>query len=224
MSVRLSVAIQTHPRRLSHARELAGRLAPLPVDVVVDPAPDPTLPNPWRTYRKALEETPDWATHRLIVQDDATPCLGFAEAAPRAVASVPGACVAFFHSSRPRENLHRLAAAEREGSPLAGISVRQFAPVIALSWPAEVICPCVCWTYEQGWPETFRADDQIVGLALAAHDVPVYATVPSLVQHEDVLPSLIRRRHYERHGPAHPTRTAHRFLTPPSDAREIAWP
>jgi len=221
--VRLSVAIQAHPRRAAQAESLAALLAPLPVDIVYDPEPRNPLPSPWRTYARALDETPDWATHRLIIQDDATPCEGFADAAPLAVQSQPDACIAFFHAARPHENRHRIDRAIKEGNPLVQISIQKFAPVVALSWPADVICDCLCWTYDQGWPEEFRADDEIVGRALREHEVPVYATAPSLIQHEDVVPSLIRKPRYDHGGGRNLNRVAYRFLSPPSDAREIAW-
>lgn len=218
--VRLSVAIQSHPRRAAQASDLAARLSPLPVEIVNDPDPNARLASPWRTYQLALDSTPDWATHRLVIQDDATPCEGFAEAAPLAVAARPNACIAFFHGGRPRDNLHKIDAALRARQPLVRLSIQKWVPVIALSWPREIICPCLCWTYEQDWPEAFRADDEIVGHALRAHGVEVWATVPSLVEHEDVLPSLIGRKAWAGRDRA---RVAYRWLAPPEDAREIAW-
>src|SRR3990167_2873774 len=65
--VRLSIAIQTHPDRDHLACALLEQIGE--GELACDPEPD-GRPNPWRTYRHALEATPADATHAAIVQDD----------------------------------------------------------------------------------------------------------------------------------------------------------
>lgn len=187
------------------AEALAARLPE--AELVVDPEPD-GVRNPWRTYREALDSTPAWATHRVIVQDDVTLCRRFGEALEAAVGAQPDRVIVLFHGGQPREDLIYLDRGIAAGRPLVELRSRRWVPVVANVYPARVVCPIVCWTVEQDWPQLFRADDEVIGRALRALNEPVLAAAPSLVQHEDVVPSLIGRRARAGEDPA---RVAHRF-------------
>lgn len=221
MTVRVSAAIQTHPARAEMADRLYLQLyaGGLDVEAVTDPAPD-EFANPWRTYREALERTPDWATHRLVIQDDATLCGGFAEAVPVAVRARPERVLSFYHSSQPRENIRHIDAAVAAGEAWFPLDPRRFVPAICLCWPVDTIRDVLAWIDEQGFTDKFRSDDEILGRALRALGVRVLGSAPSLVQHEDVEPSLIGLR---ARGGLDKGRVAHRWLEPPGDARRLAW-
>lgn len=170
-------------------------------EVVIDPDPDATR-SPWRCYREALERTPDDATHRVVVQDDATVSRNFRAALDAAVSARPDSVLALFHGGSPRENLSRLSLAKARGHVWARLNSRRWVPVVALVWPARLVCEVVCWVAEQNYPDAFRADDEIVGRALRALGEPVLACVPSLVQHDDVNPSLVSQRARAGRDPA----------------------
>jgi hypothetical protein len=213
-AVRLSVAIQAHPARTDQAEALAAATGGT---VVYDPDPD-GHPSPWRTYRAALDATPADATHRLIIQDDAVACAGFRAAAEAAVAARPTEPVTFYHGGQPREHISRLRATVAQGLPWATFTRYRYIPAVALSWPVGLIAPSLAWIDEQRWPVEFSADDEIIGRAFTQLRQPLHVTVPSLVQHTDMGPSLVRRYH----RPGDPGRIA-AFYIGDHDAASIPW-
>jgi hypothetical protein len=189
---RLSAAIQTHPKRADLAAALAAS-AGGPVDLAVDPEPT-GVPSPWRTYRHALETTPAWATHRLVVQDDVTACSGFLPAVAAAVAAQPSRLLAFFVGGRPREAARAVWEASEHGLPWAELQNHHWCPAVCLCWPVPLIEPLLAYVDAQNWPAAFRADDEIIGRFCRVSGERPLASAPSLVQHEDVVPSLIGTR------------------------------
>ncbi len=186
--IRLSIAIQHHPRRTDIVGPL---LAALPgAELATDP--DPTgKPSPWRTYRHALETTPIRATHRLIVQDDVVPCAGFHPAAIAALTAKPHRLVTFFVGGNPYEHARALRDASDRGSQWAELDTQRFCPVVCTAWPVELIHPFLAYVDAQHWPEQFTADDEMVGRFCQHHEHVPLATVPSLVDHPDDVPSLL---------------------------------
>lgn len=217
--MKLSIAIQSHPARAELAASLQARLPGS--EVVADPDPDYGKPNAWRTYRAALEATPAWADHRLILQDDVTLCNGFLEAAEEALAARPDDFVSFYHGGKPGDENHpRIDRALSLGDVFVNVNIKRYVYAVALSWPTCCIQPILDWINAQNYPALFTADDEIIGRGLRAFDCPVLATVPSLVQHEDVVPSLMGLR---TRGGRDPARVAYRWLAPPMDARSLVW-
>lgn len=124
-----------------------------------------------------------------------TPCRDFAAAVHAAAASQSDHVLALFHGGQPRENMHILAAALHAGKAWARIGTLRWVPAVALVWPRDAIRPVLDWVEEQNYPVQFRADDEIIGRALRATGVrEVLAAVPSIVQHDDVVPSLLGQR------------------------------
>lgn len=193
----ISVAIQHHPSRADLAAVLA---AEVPGAVLVaDPDPDCGVPSPWRTYRRALEETPAEATHRLVLQDDAIVCPGFLPAAHAAIAARPNRMIAFYVGGNARPVASDVRAAARRRAPWVELRNMTWCPAVALAWPAPLIGECLAFVDAQvSWPLSFTmrgCDDEIIGRFLGHAGVTAIATVPSLVDHPDDVPSLIRKRH-----------------------------
>lgn len=185
----LSAAVQHHPGRAELLPPLLAALEPLRPDVAADPDPS-GAPAAWRAYRVALERTPPWATHRLIVQDDAVPCAGFAAAAAAAVEQVPDALLAFCVCGSATAATTAIRQALAAGRQLVRIPF-SYLPVVATSWPAAAIGPALEWVDEQGWPPTFT-DDGIGGRVAKHFRLEVVATAPSLVEHRDEVASIVR--------------------------------
>ena len=195
--IRLSIAIQHHPARA----DLLERSAHLNPEVVVDPEPD-SFRNAWRTYRTALELTPDGCTHRLVLQDDAYVCRDFREQAEAALAAKPDGLVVFFVSTALRKGSRDMMVACSRGNHWAQIipgGGELWVPVVAACWPAAIIPDFLSWCDISGFPKTrFRADDAIVGRYVSEKKIPCWATVPSLVEHPDDVESIsgTRRAHH----------------------------
>jgi hypothetical protein len=214
----LSVAIQAHPARADLAAGLAAKLAAACPVTVWDPDPGGD-PSAWRTYRAALERTPVGVSHRLVVQEDAEPCPGFVAAVGRAVRARPDRLLCFFHGGQPRENVRRIFAAARRGEAWAVLDPARWVPTVALFWPAGLVTEALAYVDAQSWPGRFRADDEIVGRFVRALDVRVLASVPSLVEHPDLVPSLLGRR---AAGGRNPDRVACCWIGE-CDAASIDW-
>lgn len=194
MPVRLSVAIQHHPSRADLLPELLARLEPLQVEVVTDPDPD-GQPNPWRCYQECLRRTPDWCTHRLIVQDDTQPAEHFAEAALAALEARPDKPIAFFVGGLPGDACAAIRQASKAGQRWANLSPWSWFPAVASCWPALTVSRLLAWAAEaRVSPYLTRADDAVLAKFLQQERIWPLATVPSLVEHPDVVASTIGRR------------------------------
>jgi len=189
--VNLSVAVQHHPARAG----LLPLLTQLGDHEVV--ADDPALPmSPFRCYLECLRRTPKGATHRLVVQDDAIPCVGFREFAEQAVRERPDDLIAFFVPGRTLLRRDMLAH-HRRGERWYTLPNLNWTPTVALCWPAGMARAFVPFGEDVIATRALRGlttqgDDPYVGAWRKKHDVPVVATVPSLVQHPDTVTSLFR--------------------------------
>lgn len=189
----ISVAIQHHESRAHLLGAIIAGVAPLSVDVITDPAPD-GRPNPWRTYRHALQMTPAGSTHRLVVQDDVIVCQHFAETLEMAVAAQPDRMLLLFVGGRPRTHARRICMAADAGMGFAEVSAQPYCPAVATCWPVGLIEPCLEFVDKQNWPVAFRADDEIIGRFLKSAELNPLAVCPSLIEHEDVVPSTVGQR------------------------------
>lgn len=220
----LSYAVQAHPRRRRMAEALAETIGG---EVVYDPLPDDPHPGPWRSYRAALEATPPDATHRVVVQDDAEPHPGMLEALPRAVEARPDRLIALFVPGRMEQHRWAMWTAGDAGSPWVELPNHDRAtgrplwcPTVGTCWPVDLIGQLLDWFDQEEWPHRFLADDEIVGRFLAATGLRALATVPSLVEHPDLVPSVIGKR--GGLGWVDPARVAACF-NPDCDVAAIDW-
>lgn len=220
----LSVAIQTHDARAEMAAGLNECLAGT-AELVFDPSPGGP-PNPWRTYRTALERTPEGAD-RLIVQDDVLVCDYFLEAVDAARAAKPDRVLIFFVAGHPLQHRRTVTYALERSLPWAELDLSTWIPVVSVLWPARLIPRILAWTAEQfgsrRFPPAFTADDEICGQFLRAIVEPPLATVPSLVEHPDTAPSLVHgaRRNADGRDPGR--RAAYWIGDDGCDPRGIDW-
>jgi len=193
---RVSLAIQTHEVRAEMAETLNGCLGGR-ADIVFDPDPG-SSPSPWRTYRLALERTPAWASHRMVIQDDVLVCEHLVDAVEAAVRARPDRVLAFFVAGNPLNHRRAVAAAEAADWSWAELDLTTWIPAVATCWPVRLIEPLLSWFDAQGFPAAFTADDEIIGRFLRQRGEAVLAAVPSIVEHPDTVVSLVhghRRAH-----------------------------
>lgn len=194
MSLRIAVAIQTHEARAEMAHALAAQI-PGAVPVF---DPDPAgYRSPWRTYRAALERQlslDDDATHLLVLQDDTELIRNFWPALHLAVAARPSDLLVLFVGGQPHNSRDAVWEACGRDETFALLPTAQWVPAIAVVWPIPVIAPALSFVDQQRWPPKFTADDEIIGRIKTALGLQAYATVPNLVEHPDVVPSLVGKR------------------------------
>lgn len=190
--MRLSVAIMAHPSRLELAHQLRRKLRPDRrhqhlIDVVLDPDPHGER-NPWRTARLAWQATPAGCTHRLVLQEDVLPCPGFLKHARRALSAKPDRIVSFYLGTNAIVTWRELLIADARGAHWVRGFSASWVPALALCIPVGYVDSLA------GFDDGTRpvADDEVYGRWTREHGLPWYATIPSLVDHDDDAPSLMR--------------------------------
>lgn len=81
-----------------------------------------------------------------------------------------------------------------EGKAWCHLMPQEWVPVVAVVWPYRLIKPFEEWAVSGGYEGKLKADDALVGRFARDIGEPVLATVPSLVDHEDEVESLIGLR------------------------------
>jgi hypothetical protein len=202
--VKLSVAIMAHPSRLEHVNGMLEKLGrAVEVDVVVD---HDEL-GPWPTARRCWEGTPDGASHRLILQDDLILCRDFYVGACRALRARPASPIAFY------ANVKKIETARAAGSSWARVSDIWGQ---AQCLPTPYIPKFLEWADQHEKPKLDpKCDDWLVTEFCRKHRLPVWATVPSLVEHAGASRSLI--------GFSNKTKVARWFIGEETSALSISW-
>lgn len=126
-----------------------------------------------------------------MLQDDVTLCAHFNEILHSAVRSRPDRVLMFFVQGRPPIYAQAFYTAAAKGLSWTTMPRLLWLPTVATCWPASLIKPVLEHIASKNWPDRFRADDEITGRAVKALGIVPLASVPSLVQHEDVHASVI---------------------------------
>lgn len=185
------VVVQHHPARADIIGRLLDGCAPLELLVVCD-AGGPQ-PDPWRCYLQCVRAALDSGhSHVVIVQDDATVCPDFAAELGCCIAGAPEHLLVLYLASYPGRSATRARAARQRGDCYAEVvtGLRDLVPVVGNCYPIGLLRELLDWSdaFEK---RPSRSDDYMVGRWCHERQVPVLATIPSLVQHPDDVPSLI---------------------------------
>jgi hypothetical protein len=186
----IRVGVVHHPSRADLLSSFDG-LDPI---VYEDPEPD-GVPSPWRTYRYALANFPDGASHLVLMQDDAQPVEGFLEAVDRAVAARPDDPIVLFVSRQATRSTRLLFQACADDESFFTLHPQEWVPVVAVVWPRTAAAEFLEWALKRFPADRRRADDAIVGDWARSTGTRVVGTVPSLVEHPDEVDSLIGLKH-----------------------------
>ena len=187
--------IQAHPAR-KHLHDGLVQSLELPAEVVLH-ASDP--PSPWGGYRSCLSDVPSGISHLLVIQDDTTVCRNFAPALRLIAESNPNTPVVLFLARLPRRISHMalLATKKRQVYLDAQLRSNDFLPVVAILWPVEKAREFLAWAeanpHKLGHKDP-RSDDAVGGRWASLTKQPIRFTLPSLVEHPDLEPSLIGRQ------------------------------
>jgi hypothetical protein len=181
----LSIAVACHPARLARAAELVDEL--VADDLVIDPDPC-GAPTAWRVMRLAWLRTPSWATHRLVVQDDALPVPGAAARALEAVRAAPGSPIALY-VGRHHGGAQRVQRGLQIAAPFVELPAGGWMPTVATVLPVADALDLVMLAQQRGW--TALADDEVLGRWARERNRIVLASVPCLFDHDDEAPSMV---------------------------------
>lgn len=197
--MRIQTVVQHDPSR---AELLPPLLAALPdAQVVSDPEPESPLRSPWRTYQACLRVLEPEATHLLVIQDDAEPCRDLAEALPLVLASRPDDVLALFVPGVGEMRRLVLDGCYR-GKRWVELSPREWVPLVAVVWPRAKAERFLDWAETRRISAGRTADDGIAGEFVRETHTRVLACVPSLVEHPDMVRSLVGTAHWNGMSPS----------------------
>lgn len=181
-AIRLAVAV-THVPWVAERRQMVIRQrARIPdLAVIKDTARAGVWPTTRRAYLHLVSRAPD-ATHHLVLQDDFLPAMPFLSLVAGALAVKPDVPVALF-TMRQVINQARDADSSWAVSPegLWGGST-----VIPAAWSAEFLA----WERAHIDPDYVHDDRRLVVFLHHTGRLPVWHTVPSLLQHTDAPSAL----------------------------------
>ncbi len=188
--------------------DLLPRLDGLEPEVILDPGG--RVRSTWRTHRLCLESVPDDATHLFVVQDDALPCDGFAEAALRAIGEKPDRIICLFVPGAGSV-LRQINIARKKHQRWFEFPSITFVPTVAVVYPSEIARRIPAYADSKKIP-VGRVDDAVVSMFARSHRIRACAPLPSLVQHRDEVPSACG----QPYGRGDPKRVAAWFEQTPS--------
>lgn len=217
--LRIEARVQSHPSRRQLRERLLKDLHGLPVEVVET---DFEPPNPWLGYLACIASAPSDG-HVLIVQDDTIACRNVTPALQAIAAAVPDSPVCVFLGLLPMRTRKFALAAGKRGDRFVDVHHGDFMPVVATLWPVHKAVEFAEWAtthqrvthHRNGTPFVERSDDAMAGRWMRSTRQKVVATIPSLFEHPDDVPSTIARRPSGR--------TALFWHGPGWDASQVTW-
>lgn len=157
----------------------------------------------------------------MIAQDDTIPCFNLPLAVERVAEAIPDHPVCLYLGCLPPQKAPALQAG-KEGKCFVELVHRSFMPVVAVLWPVDKAAHFLEWSVSHqslrrgnGQKIEHRSDDAMGGWWMKTQQQRVFATIPSLFQHPDDVPSTIALR------PA--GRTALFWHEPPWDPLTVSW-
>lgn len=158
--------------------------------MVTDPEPG-GVPWAWRTYRECLRLLGDGPG--IIVQDDVVLAEDFESLTATAVADCPCRVLCLFVSRQLKLGGSMMMQAAIRGESFARLhSQDHFVPMVAVAWPPGAAKLVLEWaSHTRIRPG--MADDGVIAGALKDLGLEAWATVPSLVEHPDDVPSLVNQ-------------------------------
>jgi len=196
----ISIAVMSHLKRREQAHALVDMLLDMPFSSVI--AIYDTDDDEWATGRRALKEFSGLSTWHVVIQDDAIIHPHFYNNLVRALIAVPRMSLISLYTGTVRPEQKRiqgaLASAQRQGASWMSSNSLYWGVGIAI--PTDDIHPMLAAVRHSILPY-----DRRIGSYFEQNGRPIYYTVPSIVDHDYTLPSLLNN---DRPGPA---RRAHNY-------------
>lgn len=182
----ISYAIMCHPSRLEHAKRAFAGLPNEAVKYVVDPSPE-AGPATLRTARLAWRRVEAGSDFHVVLQDDAILAKDFDSNLRNVLAQCPprSAVSLYTEWSSLTGAVGRVAALQ--GSRLIPVS-DWYLPTLALGMPASACTPLADFLDRQ---PIHIPDDVAVHQFCQFHGLQMFVTVPTLVQHDSGLASVV---------------------------------
>lgn len=177
---KLSIAVMAHPKRRDHVEQMIPKLdiGKRSFQVVYDHHSEGLWANAQRAWRAYDPK----ATHHLVIQDDLAVCKDLIAGAEKALAVAPRGVVSLFSGSGMIKD-----ALERDVSWAVTPTVSW---AQALTLPVDMIEPWLDWCLVNV-RQHYKYDDARLAMYCLEHDLRVWHTCPTLVEHLGAAESLI---------------------------------
>lgn len=182
--MRISATVMAHPKRKLQAEYLAAILKLYPfvnVSVVYD-----ELANEWHTGKRALEQGIGQGDYHLVIQDDAILTPYLYENIEGAINALGDKSLISLYTGTSRPLPDRVKAAANKAPDGSFLRFHQLLWGVAIVIPTDQIEPML----KMVEPVELQYDNKI-GEYYCQNGQAVYYTMPSLVDHDDELGTLI---------------------------------
>lgn len=201
----ISVAVMaTHSRQIQ-AEYLCSILKYYPftnVSVIYDEVADGTHESEWNNGKNALLDGLGRGDWHVVIQDDAILTPFFYENIVGAIQNVPTKSLISLYTGKARPLGKRVSLAVSKARDETWLQYWLLMWGVGIVIPTGQIKPML--EFVEGREEPY---DTRIGIAYQRNRLPIYYTMPSLVDHDDDLDSLLD------HGKAPGSRVAHRLAT-----------
>lgn len=199
--MKISVAVMGHPKRINHINALEQQLAFMPftsIDSVLD-----EVNEEWHTGKRALQAGIGRGDWHCVIQDDANLTPDFYDNLVRLLNNVPAKTLVSLYTGTARPLADRVRAAVGKAKDGEWLMFHQLLWGVGIAIPTDHIEPVLEFVQDV----ELQYDNRI-GEFYCRNALPVYYCIPSLVDHNDDLGSLI-----EGHGIGAEHRVAHRVAS-----------
>lgn len=199
--INVSIAVMAHPKRSSYAESLYNELTRqkfYSVSLIYDDGP-----GEWETGKRSLLSHTDSDWH-VVIQDDAIISRSFYQNVKNAILHAPQPTLLSFYTGtvRPKVDETKIAIKKAIDNRASWIRSKDLYWGVCIALPTEQIDRVL----ESAKNKTCLYDRR-VGWHYAKHSLPVYYSVPSLVDHDYAIGSLLghdpkspRRAHWYQPG------------------------
>ena len=204
----ISAAVMAHPKRRANAEALADQLRSYPfvsVNVIYDTPDAASHEAEWDNGTRSLLDGVGKADWHLVVQDDAILSPGLYDNLQGAIATVPQKSLISLYTGTARPMGKRVKHAVDKVKDETWLSYWLLMWGVGILMPSSHIEPMIEFVADRTEPYDTR-----IGIFYQRNRLPVYYTMPSLVDHDDDLGTLL-----PGHGTEPGARVAHKFATGP---------
>ena len=185
--VKISVAVMAHPSRRASAMALASELGQYPFS-------DQTIiwdkhNEEWHTGERAMRWGANRADWHIVIQDDAVLTPNFYNNIVNIVTAVPMKTVVSLYVGKVRPLPERVLDAMNKAPDGSWLQHYMLMWGVGILLPSDHIEPMLDYIDEPKYKET--AYDIRIGMFYHSNRLPIYYAVPSLVDHDDSIGSLI---------------------------------
>lgn len=206
--MKISAAIMAVPARHKQAYELYKQLRKMPfemVTIIEDAVADGTHGSEWNNGKNALLWGVGRADWHVVIQDDAILSPGFYDNLVGAINNVPIKSLISLYTGTARPLGKRVQTAVDKVVDETWLSYWLLMWGVGIVIPSSHIEPMLEFVADRTEPYDTR-----IGIFYQRNRLPVYYTMPSLVNHDDDLGTVI-----PGHGTEPGARVAHRLATGP---------